>query len=314
MMKKINIGEMFGASSVETFLGMPKCEDVNNLNAKTAILGVPCVTPYQSVGPYCAEAPNAIRQAISHYAANLHHIDFDIQDTLFAQQFVNAVDCGDLPYDENDFSKNRDLLRQTVSHFIDQNCVPILIGGDDSVPIPMFEAFSGHGEFTIVQLDAHIDWREEVDGERWGLSSNMRRASEMPHIKNIIQIGQRGIGSARPSDYQDALEWGVIFHSAFDVYKYGSEPILESVPDDQQIIIAMDLDVMDPSFAPGVIGRAPGGLTYWQVVELLQGLSKQSHIAAFNLVEYMPARDVDQIGALAAARIIANILSAINRQ
>ena len=314
MTKKINLGEMFGSESVETFLGVPKCEDIKNLNAKTAILGVPCVTPYRSVGPYCAEAPKAIRQAISHYAANLHHIDFDIQDTLFAKQIVNAVDCGDLPYDEDDYSKNRDLLRQTVSHFIDQNCVPILIGGDDSVPIPMFEAFSDQGDFTIVQLDAHIDWRDEVDGERWGLSSNMRRASEMPHIKNIIQIGQRGIGSARPNDYQDALQWGAKFHSAFDVYKQGIDPILDSLPDNQPIMIAMDLDVMDPSLTPGLIGRAPGGLTYWQIIELLHELAKRSRIAAFNLVEYMPARDVDQLGALAAARIIANVLSIINRQ
>jgi agmatinase len=153
-----------------------------------------------------------------------------------------------------------------------------------------------------------------VDGERWGLSSNMRRASEMPHIKNIIQIGQRGIGSARPDDYRDALEWGVKFHCAFDVYKHGIDPILDQIPDNQSLIIAMDLDVMDPSITPGLIGRAPGGLTYWQIIELLHELAKRSRIAAFNLVEYMPARDVDQLGALTAARIIANVLSIINRQ
>ena len=57
--------------------------------------------------------------------------------------------------------------------------------------------FAGR-QVVILQIDAHIDWRDEVGGEHWGLSSNMRRASEMAHVTGIVQVGQRGIGSARP--------------------------------------------------------------------------------------------------------------------
>jgi arginase family enzyme len=82
---------------------------------------------------------------------------------------------------------------------LDRGAVPFLLGGDDSLPIPMLEAFGAHRgkRLTILQIDAHIDWRDEVGGERLGLSSTMRRASEMGHVERIIQVGQRGIGSAR---------------------------------------------------------------------------------------------------------------------
>ena len=104
---------------------------------------------------------------------------------------------------------------------LDAGAVPILLGGDDSLPIPMLEAYAGRGRFTILQIDAHIDWRDEVQGERLGLSSGMRRASEMAHIERIIQVGQRGIGSARPSDLADARDWGVTFFPARGVAQAG---------------------------------------------------------------------------------------------
>ena len=189
--------------------------------------------------------------------------------------------------------------------------MPVLIGGDDSVPIPMFEAFAGRGRYAVLQVDAHIDWGDEVDGERYGLSSNMRRASEMDHIGAIVQVGQRAIGSARPADYADAQAWGVRFHSAREVARIGVGPALDSLPDDMDVIIAVDIDGLDPSVVPGVIGRAPGGLGYWDAVELIHGAAARRRIAAFSLVEFMPARDVDGLGALVAARLVANALSAI---
>ena len=64
---------------------------------------------------------------------------------------------------------------------------------------------------------------------------------------------------------------------------------------------------------PGVIGRAPGGLSYWQSVELIQGVARKARLSAFNLVEFMPERDVEQLGALVCARLVANVLGAVAR-
>lgn len=312
MTKPASIAKMFGSANIDTFLGIPACNNLDELDAaEVAILGVPFVTPYKSVGAYCTNAPRAIRDAIAPYAANLHHVDFDLGRPIFPDGHVTAVDCGDLPYDEEDFAKNRALVREQVSKILDKGATPVLIGGDDSIPISMFDAFEGRGEFVILQIDAHIDWRDEVDGERFGLSSNMRRASEMPQISDIIQVGQRAIGSARPRDYRDALDWGVKFYSAREVERGGVEPVLDLIPNDANVIIALDIDGLDPAIVPGVIGRAPGGLTYWQTVNLIHGVAKKANLAAFSLVEFMPERDVDQLGALIAARIVANVIGVV---
>ena len=305
---------MFGSLEVDTFLGLPMCTNLDMIEAKAAILGVPVATPYKAVGNYCANAPEAIRAAIAPWAANLEHVDFDFGEPLFPGGQVTAVDCGNLSYDENDFAANRAAIKNAVIKMVGNGVVPVLIGGDDSVPIPMFDAFAGKGDYTILQIDAHIDWRDEVQGERYGLSSNMRRASEMAHIKKIIQVGQRSIGSARPSDLRDAKDWGVEFYSARDVSRDGLAPILETISEQSNVIIALDIDGLDPSIVPGVIGRAPGGLSYWQTVELIHGVARKARLSAFNLVEFMPERDVEQLGALVCARIIANVLGAVARR
>jgi agmatinase len=313
MTRRPDVGAMFGATATETFLGLPKAENLAALEAKIAILGVPCATPYRSVGPYCAGAPRAIRAAIAGYAANLHHVDFDLGGPIFPGP-VTAVDGGDLACTEADPAANRLAIRQAVAAVVARGAVPIVIGGDDSVPIPVIEAFQRRGPLTIVQIDAHIDWREEVAGERWGLSSTMRRASEMPHVERIVLVGQRAIGSARPGDLADAKAWGAFLLPARAVHERGIGPVLDAVPAGSQVLVTFDCDGLDPAIMPGVIGPAPGGLTYWQAIGILHGIAAKARIAAFDLVEFVPERDVAGLGALTAARIIVNVLGLLARQ
>lgn len=311
-MTKQRMGTLMGSAEVTTFLGLPHVAAPDPSNA-SVIVGAPCATPYASVGAYCAAAPRAIRAAISDYAANIGHMDFDFGEPLFPYG-VDAVDMGDLEYAEEDSAGNRERITRAVSSILDANAVPVVLGGDDSIPIPVIAAFHGRGEFVVLQIDAHIDWRDEVGGERMGLSSPMRRASEMDHVVKIVQVGQRGIGSARPADYQAALDAGVQFFPARTVHSTGIQPVLDAIPADAQVIIDLDCDALDPSIVPGVIGRGPGGLTYWQVVELIHGVAAKATLAGFTLVEYMPDADVDSIGALNNARIVCNVLGVVSRQ
>ncbi len=312
-MKKTDIATMFGAADVSTFLGLPACATPDQVSARAAILGVPCATPYASVGPYCAAGPDAIRAAAAPYAANLEHMDFDFAAPLLPGGPQDVCDLGNLDYGE-DNAANRDAIRTAVSAIVDRGAVPVVLGGDDSIPIPMLQAFEGRGKYTIVQIDAHIDWRDEVDGEHWGLSSTMRRASEMDHIERIIQVGARNIGSARPGDYADALAWGVRFFTARDIASQGMAPVIDAIPDGSSVIICFDCDALDPAIMPAVIGRAPGGLAYWQTIELLTAISGKARIAAFDLVELMPDKDVDGLGALTAYRMVAVLLGLVCRQ
>jgi agmatinase len=303
---------LFGSQDVQTFLGIEAC-DPGRVDRPIALIGAPCATPYRSVGPYCAGGPKAIRQAMAAFAANRDHHDFDCGGRIFPDPARAAVDCGDLAYGE-DAAANRAAIREAVSTILRQGAVPLVLGGDDSIPIPMLEAFAGRGAFTILQIDAHIDWRDSYEGERYGLSSTMRRASEMDHIGTIVQVGQRGLGSARPQDLEDARSWGAHLVSARDVHRQGIASALEHIPDAAEVIVCLDCDALDPSVMPSVIGRAPGGLDYWQIVELLEGVAAKARIAGMALVELMPERDVDGIGALTAGRITATALGLIARQ
>lgn len=308
------LGAMFGAEAVKSLFGLPICADLSKLDAEIAVLGAGGCVPYESVGFYCAGGPAAIRAAAAEYAANLLHMNFDLGGPVLPKG-VRAVDCGDMRVELGDAEGNRARMIGAVSRIIDRGAVPVIIGGDDSVPIPMIEAFGGRKrKFTILQIDAHIDWRDEVGGQRWGLSSTMRRASEMGHIERIIQVGQRGIGSARLSDVREARAWGVHFIPGGEVARDGVGRAVSLIPEGAEVIVCLDLDALDPSIMPAVIGRTAGGMGYWQVLELVAAAAQIGRIAAFDMVEFMPDRDIDGLGATTAAQLLAAVIGIIARQ
>lgn len=307
------LGAMFGAGDVAGFMGLPEAALGDLGDAQVVVLGAPGCTPYPTVGFYCAGGPAAIRAGGAAYAANLAHMNFDLGAPVLPFG-AKAVDAGDLDMDDRDGAANRDRLRAAVAQILAARAVPVLIGGDDSLPIPMLQALEGHGPLTILQIDAHIDWRDEVGGETWGLSSTMRRASEMDHVARIIQVGQRGIGSARPGDYQAALDAGVSFVPAREVAETGIARALSLIPEGAQVVICLDVDALDPAIMPAVIGRTAGGLSYWQVFELIAGVAAKARIVAFDMVEFMPDRDIDGQGALVAAQLLAGTIGILARQ
>ena len=300
--------DVFGSKDGEadTFLGLPACHDLAQLEATVAIIGAPVATPYPGFGLYAAPAPQAIRAAMAFYTAVRSHHDFEIGGSLLDDQFGPVVDAGDLATSETDFAANREMITTAVTQMLQAGAAPIVIGGDDSVPIPVFQAFARRGPYTILQIDAHIDWRDEVGGERYGLSSTMRRASEMPWIERIIQVGMRSMGSARTGEVQIAQEWGATLITAQQVNREGVQPALNLIPEGSNVLVTFDCDALDSGIMPAVISPTPGGLTYWHVVDLLQGVAAKANFCGFNLVEFMPERDLNGTAALTAARLIFN--------
>ena len=315
MSGKPDLAALFGATSTDTFLGLNRCKDFTSIRASSAFIGVPCATPYGSVGAYAKNGPKSLRQAIASLTANIERHNFDLGGATFPQGTMRAVDCGDLEWDEQDFASNRNTIREAVATIAKNGVVPIVIGGDDSVPIPMIEAMAEVGDdFTILQIDAHIDWRKEHMGERFGLSSTMRRASEMPHIKTIIQVGARGIGSAHSDDYDDAVNWGVKFFTAHQIHQEGITPVLDHIRPNMHLIICFDIDALDPAIAPNTIGRAPGGLSYYQALDLISGAASKAKLSAMDFVEIMPEVDIDGLGGLTVSRLVAASMGIIARQ
>jgi agmatinase len=296
------------------FLGFPDHLDDGSM-PRVVIFGASYGSTYpgNDSGNY-ASAADAVRAASQGDAALVDHWDFDLGGPLFDGRTCCCVDTGNIPTKMHDNAGNRARIEAKTRDVLAEGAVPLLLGGDDSVVIPFLSGFADHGPVWILQIDAHIDWRDELHGERYGYSSPMRRASEMSHVAGMVQVGLRGIGSARLAEIEAAQRYGSCFVTAREVHAKGVEAALRHIPEGSRVVVTLDCDSLDPSIMPGVAARTPGGLTYTQVIDLIAGLGSRASIAGFDLVELFPPSDIDGISALTAARLVANAIGTIVRQ
>ncbi len=297
-----------------TFAGLPECQEIAGLSADIALIGIPHGVSYSvNVPNHSVKAPTAIRSAAKRYARMIDHYDYDLGGPLLNDSNIRVYDCGDVPGDPSDPVGNQRRSQEMIRAIINAGAVPIVLGGDDSVTIPFMRAFQGKGNFTVVQVDAHIDWRHDVNGITEGPSSAMRRASEMPWIDKLIQAGMRGVGSARIEEIEAARDYGAKIITAKNVQDSGIDEILNLVTKGSSCLLTIDCDALDPSIMPAVKAPMPGGLSYGQVVDLLHGLTKKANVCGFNLVEFVPEQDINGLSALTAARIVFNMIGAMVR-
>jgi len=304
--------------SAQTFLGLPSVapEQLDPGSVDVAILGVPYGVPYPAPGHTvgCADAPAAVRARSQRLARFADHHDFDLDGPmLVGSPPLRLVDAGDVAGSADDGPGNATGAEAAVAALLRAGALPVIIGGDDSVPIPVLRAYRERGPLTVVQVDAHLDFRNEVAGVRDGYSSPMRRASEMPHVERIVQVGLRGVGSARPSDVADARAAGNTLVTARELRERGVPWLLGQLPPNASVFVVFDLDGLDPSVAPAVSGISPGGLSYDEGGDLLAGLAARCRLAGAAFTELVPARDLNEVSALVVVRLIMRLLAAIDR-
>ena len=289
-----------------TFLGFPSAEP-ENLQAEVAILGLPVGVTYPtSVATLgCAEAPSAIRTRSQRLARFVEHHDFDIDGPMLPTP-LRVVDCGDV----GDVADTQG----AVEAILERGAIPIVLGGDDSVPIPTLRAFAGRGPLSVVQVDAHLDFRDSVAGVRDGYSSPMRRASEMEHVAQIVQVGLRGVGSARATDVADARAAGNLLVTARELRERGVPWLLERIPTDAAVFVSFDCDGLDPTVCPAVSAAAPGGLSYDEAADLLSGIARDRRLAGAAFTELVPALDLNEVSALVVTRLIMRLLAGLARR
>ena len=280
-----------------------------------ALFGAPHGTPYPGIDNRVhATAPNVFRKALEADGEWLAHWDFDLGGPLLGESSCRVADLGNLPTKPKDGKGNRKLIEAQTRKILKAGAVPLMFGGDDSTPIPLIAGFSGSPPLTILQIDAHIDWRDDRYREKFGFSSTMRRASEQPHVWRIVQAGARGLGSAREAEVRDAKQWGARIFTSRHIHHNGLKDVLETIPQDSGCLITLDCDALDTSVMPAVAYPSPGGLTYMQVIDLIAGVAAKAHIAGFTMVEFAPKNDRNGAFAYTAARIAANIIGHIARQ
>lgn len=298
-----------------TFMNFPLCTDLDSFDADFAILSIPFGAPYSKAELHNdpSNAPAAIRRESLRLSPGLEHWDFDLGGPLFDGRDVKVFDCGDIPANPADIKNYYRLAEEVVRTILEHDAHPIVLGGDHGVPIPVFRALDRYGPLNLIHVDAHIDWRDEANSVWEGFSSPVRRASEMPHIGRIFQIGMRAQGSARTREVEDARAYGAEIITAYDVHDGGIDQVLARIPGGERYYLTIDVDGLDPSIMPAVDWPAPGGLSFHQVRRLIHGLTHIGRLVGMDIVEITPGRDLNGITALTAGQLILNFIGATVR-
>jgi agmatinase len=302
-----------------TFLGFParELEALEPGAADAVILGVPFGMAYPDAGltAGCAEAPAAVRARSARLERFVDNHDFELDGPMRPPGTdFEVVDAGDVAGSPEDGATNHAATEAAVRRILAAGAVPIVFGGDDSICIPVLRAYEDHGPISILQVDAHLDFRHEVDGVREGYSSPMRRAAELPHVAALVQVGLRGVGSARTSDVADARARGNLLVTARELRERGVGWLLGELPADASVFVAFDCDGLDPSVLPAVSGASPGGLSYDEASDLLAGVAGRCRLAGAAFTELIPARDPHEMSALVVVRLVMILLGAMARR
>lgn len=306
------------AQSAGTFLNFPLALDLDDLQADFAVLGIPFGMPYTaaSMANDQSRAPDALRQMPSaeDIAYTLDHFDWDLNGHLFDGKDIRVVDCGNVSACSADHGEHYRRAESAARKIFASGATLITLGGDHGVPIPVMRALDEFDQtFTLVHVDAHLDWRDEVNGETEGYSSPIRRASEMPWIDKIVQLGLRGIGSARAGEVADARAYGADLISAYEMHDIGMDAVLDRIPDGGTYYLTIDADGIDPTIMPAVMAQTPGGLNWIQLHKLIHGLVRKGRVVGMDLVEIAPTHDVGNISLIHAERLICNFIGACVR-
>lgn len=182
------------------------------------------------------------------------------------------------------------------------------------MPIPVLAGFEGHDPVTIVQVDAHVDWADEIRGENMGYGSPMRRIAELPWVDGMLQIGIRGLGSGEAWQHDDARAWGSKLITSQEWHRDGAAAVLDCLPACGHFVLSIDCDGLDPAVFPAVAMPTPGGLGYEDMLALFNGLMARGTIAGAVITEYVPDRDdAARSSALLAARLGLTLIAAMRR-
>jgi agmatinase len=300
---------------VRTLLEFPLQLDLDALCADFAVLGVPHGKPYGGSGPNeQSRAPDALRAYCSAEDVRYtrEHYDYDLGGYLLDGRNVSVVDCGNVSGGQQDPEAHYRRAAVAAGKIFSSGAVLIGVGGDHGVTIPLLRGLEvlDVPPVTLVHVDAHLDWREDIGGEREGYSSPIRRAAEMPWIGRIVQVGMRGIGSARQEEVDAARAHGSEVIDAYELHRTGMEAVLGRIPDGGPYYLTIDADGLDPTIMPAVMAPTPGGLNWAQVRQLVHGLVRKGPVLGMDLVEIAPAHDLRQLTLVHAERLICNFIGA----
>jgi agmatinase len=297
-----------------TFFGVPGVRSLDDLDAQVAFLGVPfdAGTPQpgnrtgQAAGPEAARRASRDQFAYGDDASLGWHDVEAGRDRLVG---VTMADVGDVVVQGAQLQANFDRMTEVVRRIARSGALPVAVGGDHSVSLPLVRGMVPLGDVDVVYLDAHADFLDELGGSRFSGASEMRRIRELPFVRSVTALGIRNVDRA---EVDGMTEQGVRWATARDLVEGPvTDLVAELVPRSRPIYVSIDLDVLDSALAPGHSLPEPGGLSYRQLRAALEQIARQDKVVGFDVMELNPALDAGEVTARTAAWLITHFLSAI---
>ncbi|MBW8010926.1 MAG: agmatinase [Chloroflexi bacterium] len=231
---------------------------------------------------------------------------------------LSVVDYGDVSVIPTSIELTMTAIMKTAGEILDSNTTPITLGGDHSITLPLLRAHAKkYGPLSLVHIDAHLDtWEEEFEGVPYSHGTPFRHALQEGLIRKgeYVQIGIRGPVD-NEKDYEDAEKLGARIINIHEVFEKGIPEILKEVHQRMKgpVYVSIDIDSADPAFAPGTGTPEAGGLTSYQLLQLVRGMHGLN-LSGFDLVEVSPPYDHGDITAVLAANIVFEYLSLLALQ
>ncbi|UCD03032.1 MAG: agmatinase [Candidatus Aenigmatarchaeota archaeon] len=267
------------------------CNNYGVSSADVVFLGVPFDgTSTGRAGS--REAPNAIRSASYNLETNSAYTEANLAD-------LKMTDYGNLITVPGDTEMTLKRLEDTV--FDIKNKFPVIVGGEHIVTLPVIRSLiREHPTLKVLQFDAHLDLRNEYIGNRYSHVTVMRRIFEILGKKRIIQVGARSFSD----DEKDFAKKNTVLKTPENLLKYAIKG---------PVYITIDMDVFDPSVAPGVSTPAPAGFVPERFFDLIHGLKNKLEVVGFDVVETCPPHDDANMTSLLAAEIIKEMILAFRK-
>ncbi|MCF8010416.1 MAG: agmatinase [Clostridiales bacterium] len=243
-----------------------------------------------SFRPGTRQGPVEIREV----SEGLEEYSLQLNLNLSERRFYDA---GDIILPFGNVNKCLNCISQVIHEIIKDKKIPFLLGGEHTVSLPAIkQVYSNYPDLAVIHLDAHADLRNDYLGEEFSHAAVIRRVAEVIGGKNIYQLGIR-------SGIREEFQW-----AENNTFIYPGE-ILEPLPDivrnieKRPVYISLDIDVVDPAYAPGTGTPEPGGCNSKEIIKALY-LMKNLNIVGMDLVEVCPIYDYSQRTALLAAKLI----------
>lgn len=233
-----------------------------------------------------SQAPMKIREILHDGSSN-----FISENGIDLQAAAEWVDAGDI--EVGDYS---DLLPR-IKSTIDPDAKPIFLGGDHSISFPLVEAMTElHGPFSILHFDAHTDLYDIFEGDRFSHACPFARIMEKGLAKKLVQVGIRNVSKHHQ---EQADKFGV------DLITMRELDRMQDIQLEGKVYLSLDIDVFDPAFVPGVSHHEPGGMSPREFINAFHALDLD--LIGADIVEYNPFRDVADITAALAAKMLKEI-------